>query len=923
MLTILQWIKRIIFTLILLEVIYLVVFNAALNIPYTQTLVNKIKPDKFKIFWESAWTPYPLRIHAKEVSVTGETKTQEWQVDAGSGSASISILSLLKRNLKIYNIVGYNAAYFQRSKIKPDKDYSKIDKYFPPIKGRGVNKLATTGAVAKHGKAWRINIGEIDAHGHHTFWFNQIKGDMDGDIHLNLSVQTHGGPFSIRDGKADITLNALRIKEGKALMRQTQIKGRFGLSPIVFTKNKGIKILSFIAIDIDITGHMNNLDYLSTYLEPLKGMRLQGKGVVGGHLSFDKGKLLAGTDVKIDAKDFSIFMLNYKADGDCQIELDVTTEKPDQLGVEIVFDDLQAYTEEDKSQTSGSKKIETPLFSGNGLAIKAKGSPAIFPHDSNDSSATKLEIEIPSVTVGNLNVLQQYIPHKWPFNIYKGQGELHAKVNFLADSFDAEVKIRSKDTQIGINRHRFKSDLDLLLKLSAQSMESLDINMSGSYLSLKNSRLFNEKVKDKRKSELWNTKLAIDKGTLTLQTSNLLDDQNKTDRLFEVLKRHKLRDLLDNTDAELKIAGNISQIEWINLLLKNSLGLSFSGSSKVDMDLLLKKGWSAKGSIIKVKPGNLKVDMLDYDFRGDGILVLKVEKGGESPNLGFDLNLHKGLLKRKHEKRAVIKNVTLHVQGVAKNLSHNGPKEELDFHLKIPSAEVKNVSVYNHYLPKNSPLRFIKGYAKLTADIKLKHHDAKGYIKLKAKNVTMQVDEQKISTKLALDVKLRDGIPKKMKFDISGTTIKLYDAKVIGSKTNYREKGWSASATLKKAHIVWKDPVRLDLKSTVKIKDSRPIVALLDNERKKHNWISNLLTVENIRGVADLKMVNNTIRIPYVYFKSDKIDLGIKGIINPKLRDSIFYLRYKKLDGTLKTRNGKKHFGILKSKKKFNSYVIP
>ena len=58
-----QWFKRIIITLVLLELIYLVVFNILLNTTYVQKQVNNMEPEKFQLQWESAWTPYPTRVH--------------------------------------------------------------------------------------------------------------------------------------------------------------------------------------------------------------------------------------------------------------------------------------------------------------------------------------------------------------------------------------------------------------------------------------------------------------------------------------------------------------------------------------------------------------------------------------------------------------------------------------------------------------------------------------------------------------------------------------------------------------------------------------------------------------------------------------------------------------------------------------------
>ena len=50
------WIKKIVITALAVEVIYVILFNLALQLPLTQTLINQIKPDKFHVTWQKAWT---------------------------------------------------------------------------------------------------------------------------------------------------------------------------------------------------------------------------------------------------------------------------------------------------------------------------------------------------------------------------------------------------------------------------------------------------------------------------------------------------------------------------------------------------------------------------------------------------------------------------------------------------------------------------------------------------------------------------------------------------------------------------------------------------------------------------------------------------------------------------------------------------
>ena len=357
--------------------------------------------------------------------------------------------------------------------------------------------------------------------------------------------------------------------------------------------------------------------------------------------------------------------------------------------------------------------------------------------------------------------------------------------------------------------------------------------------------------------------------------------------------------------------------------MKNSLNLSFWGHGEIEGQVELEKGLLVKGAALKVNSKDLEVHVLDYNFKGDGAFSFELTKGGENPDVTFDLGLNNAQMKRLHEKQAMIDKVVLKLNGIGKNLGSEGAGKDLELRLQIPSAKVEKVSLYNQFFPKESPFKFINGSAGLEADILLKSDDAKGYVRFKTDGLTMKVDEQKVSARLDANVKIAGGVPRNMDFDISGSTIVLDQAKILGTQTSYTQKDWSASVTLKKAHAIWKQPVKLELETTLKIKDTRPIVAMINNKKKKTGILSKILTLEDIGGTAKMTMGNNVIRIPSALLKSDKIDIGAKGIISPKLREGMFYLRFHKLKGLLKLRDGEKNYDIFGVQDTYDNYVVP
>ena len=79
--------KRFAFIVVAAEFAYLIIINALLNLPITQDVVNMIRPEKFQVSWERAWSFYPFRLNAKGIAANGQARTQQWEAYATSGAA--------------------------------------------------------------------------------------------------------------------------------------------------------------------------------------------------------------------------------------------------------------------------------------------------------------------------------------------------------------------------------------------------------------------------------------------------------------------------------------------------------------------------------------------------------------------------------------------------------------------------------------------------------------------------------------------------------------------------------------------------------------------------------------------------------------------------------------------------------------------
>ena len=109
------------------------------------------------------------------------------------------------------------------------------------------------------------------------------------------------------------------------------------------------------------------------------------------------------------------------------------------------------------------------------------------------------------------------------------------------------------------------------------------------------------------------------------------------------------------------------------------------------------------------------------------------------------------------------------------------------------------MSVYNAYLPPDSPLLILDGQAELKADVMLQPESAKGFVKLVSTGMHSLIDDQELEAELIADIKLVGGVPQNMDFDIASSSVEIKNVKVTGDQKSFDDDNWGVLLTLNKA----------------------------------------------------------------------------------------------------------------------------
>jgi hypothetical protein len=113
----------------------------------------------------------------------------------------------------------------------------------------------------------------------------------------------------------------------------------------------------------------------------------------------------------------------------------------------------------------------------------------------------------------------------------------------------------------------------------------------------------------------------------------------------------------------------------------------------------------------------------------------------------------------------------------------------------------------------------------------------------------------------------------------------------------------------------------LDLAADIMVADSRPFVAVLDQQRGKHDWIGDLLTVKDLAGRVELAIDKAGTRLPHLLLGSREIEIGANGRATAAGPEGVVYARFHNLAGLLAQQGETRHFDLTDARRRFDAYV--
>ncbi|WP_295608091.1 hypothetical protein, partial [uncultured Lamprocystis sp.] len=920
-------ISRSLLTPLILAGLYLIPVNLFLNLPAAQVWLNSLQPDALALTWERAWSWYPLRVEIRGLAADGQTAVEQWQVDAGSAGASVSLVPLLRGQIRIHDLDLNDVQVHLRPRPKSRQDDPALRPFYPVIRHR--DPTAVAAAPPPAGGPLVLAVKNLRLTGETQAWIGHIRATLTGTLGGSFSLDTGTGQVGLANADLDLRLPALAIGPDQDLLRDAAVRGRIEVQPFVMTALNGLDALRLLMINAEIDLPAERLHALNHLLH-LDGLTLDGSGRLHGRLHLEHGDLRGDTDLVLDADRLHTGIGRFGFAGHGTVELRVDPQ--DEQDLVVRFATVEVQLAEDGAGSRSDRKPATlapvavqPLYRGRDVSLTLH---LAAPDRKQD--VTRLIMAIPEFTVPDLSVYQRFLPPQAGLAFHGGQGRLSGRAEVSRDTLLLDLALTAAGADLAYHEQRLSANLDLRLRIAGQpqagesrapnhrtkrrAKPTVVLDLSGTRLSLDDARLI---LPDQAEPRPWQAALTIAEGHFQLPLTGAELAHGAMLSLAERSAHHGVAAvLLEMDDARLRARFDAPQLNWIAALIHHPMGLALRGSGAVDVDLRMTDGLLGADSALAVKTQDLGIDLLDHAATGAGEVKLKVEQGGRHPLLALDARLADARLGPADAQRPELEQARFELAVRARNPDAHGRGAITTIDLRVPTARVKDMSVYNPYLPPQSPLRFVAGEAEVSADLSLAPNQVKGQAILNGQRLRMQVAGEDITTDLRLDVLVRDGDVGKRRFNIAGSALRLHRVQVTGNAQTHQQPDWHALVQTERAQVQWSRPLTLDLAADIMVADSRPFVAVLDQQRGKHDWIGELLTVKDLAGRVELAIDQAGTRVPHLLLGSREIEIGAKGRATAAGPEGVVYARFHNLAGLLAQQGETRHFDLTDARRR-------
>ncbi|TQT19867.1 hypothetical protein [Xanthomonas perforans] len=341
-----------------------------------------------------------------------------------------------------------------------------------------------------------------------------------------------------------------------------------------------------------------------------------------------------------------------------------------------------------------------------------------------------------------------------------------------------------------------------------------------------------------------------------------------------------MRSLLPRTSGHARLHWQLSSLRWIAALFPDVDWLTLEGEGLVDADLRIDHGQLAAGSRLQVPHVHAQVGVMGHAITGQASADLRVDadaSGQLLPALALQMQqfsiAHTDAPARPFVQGRDLR-LDLRTRADARNLS--SLRDATRAHLVFANARVPDLRAYNRYLPQQQ-LRFDGGNGVLSGDLQIEPGGriGKGGVRIGARAARLQFAGLALRGDVDADLRLQRGDLRAEQFSLDASSIQLRNVGFTGPDGQHRD-GWWARIVLDDARMQWRQPVGVDGRVRIQVRDLAFLVALYARDRSIPNWMLRLVDAGQAQLTARAHWQGETVIVDRLQARNERFQVDAR-----------------------------------------------
>lgn len=413
--------------------------------------------------------------------------------------------------------------------------------------------------------------------------------------------------------------------------------------------------------------------------------------------------------------------------------------------------------------------------------------------------------------------------------------------------------------------------------------------------------------------DMTSTRLLIDG---ELASDNLALDVDSRWRAFPP-KGTKLPQVVGGISGTLAIAGDLYARASVPVELVP--GLPISGTGHLDTTLHLRDGVPQPGSTYSLTSDTFRVGLLGLTAVGSATLDGSTSRSESTTVTELTVDLGAYQFVDPTDASVGIEGSGLTVRAVWKALSLADRMTPETVDVELPRADIHDVGVLGDLLPPLRNVSIDSGTGSVSGRITVDGSGtAHGQIDVEAQEIEITAQDVPLQADLTVHAQLDRGDLRTRAFDVSDTTVSLANVVDRTSSPSKDQEPWWSTVELDQGSVVLVKPLAARGSVTVRMHDTRPVVALISELTSPPKWLSLLPNVKNVEGTMDVTVNESTRAADDITITGESLEILGWLHVADKRPDGRIFIKYKGLAAGIGFVEGRSKMHLAKPRQWFD-----